>query len=368
MTDIGTGIQGLPDSVLIAPPGLDREQWLTIRRRGIGGSDIAAICGLDDYSSPYGLYLDKRGEISFDTDSEEAKWGRRLEKVVAAGWSEDTGIPLLPSPGTLANRRRPWMLANPDYLAGQPDSPAILEIKTRSAYQLDEWEFGVPDPPALQAQWYMAVTGAIEAYVAALLGGNTLRWHRLVRDQTLIDTLIEIADRFRSDVRAGRAPTPEGSAQTGFLLAALADPQAGREHHADAAAVLPLLARRAELKASRDPAAGELVRAVENQLIAELDSADTCLVDGEVAYTWRATRRFAEARFRRDHPKLFRQFQRPTTQLDIDALTAAHPQLASAYRVRQFKTATAVSSSVQQPEPLPSAFTTPVVAPAVPGG
>jgi putative phage-type endonuclease len=354
MTGVGTKVRGLPDAVLIAPPGLDRAEWLAVRRRGIGGSDIAAICGMDGYTSPYGAYLDKRGEIPFDTDSEEAKWGRRMEKVIAVGWSEDTGIPLLPSPGTLANRLRTWMLANPDFLAGNPDHPTIVEIKTRSAYQLHEWETGVPDGPALQSQWYMAVTGAVEAYVVALVGGNTLRWHRLTRDQPLIDTLIGIANKFRADVLAGRAPIPDGSAHTSFMLAAQADRDSGRKHHADAATVLPLLNRRAELKAANDPALETEIRALENQLIAELKGADTCLVNGKVAFTWRATRRFAEARFRRDHPELHRKFQRPTTRLDVDALTTAHPQVASAYRVRQFKAASTFID--EQSTPFPSAF------------
>ena len=31
---------------------MPREQWLELRRRGIGGSDAAAIVGLDRYRSP----------------------------------------------------------------------------------------------------------------------------------------------------------------------------------------------------------------------------------------------------------------------------------------------------------------------------
>lgn len=51
---------------------------------------------------------------------------------------------------------------------------SLLEIKTCSAYQLDEWLAGVPDGPTPQTQWYLAVTGYEQAHVAALLGGNRL--------------------------------------------------------------------------------------------------------------------------------------------------------------------------------------------------
>ncbi|MFI6525146.1 hypothetical protein [Streptomyces uncialis] len=56
---------------------------------------------------------------------------------------------------------------------------SLLEIKTCSAYQLDEWLAGVPDGPTPQTQWYLAVTGNEQANVAALLGGNRLVVHRV---------------------------------------------------------------------------------------------------------------------------------------------------------------------------------------------
>jgi hypothetical protein len=56
---------------------------------------------------------------------------------------------------------------------------SLLEIKTCSAYQLDEWLAGVPDGPTPQTQWYLAVTGYEQAHVAALLGGNRLVVHRV---------------------------------------------------------------------------------------------------------------------------------------------------------------------------------------------
>ena len=40
----------------------DRESWLRERRRGIGGSDIGAILGLNKYRSPLDVYLDKIGD------------------------------------------------------------------------------------------------------------------------------------------------------------------------------------------------------------------------------------------------------------------------------------------------------------------
>ena len=38
---------------------LTREQWLALRKKGIGGSDAAAVCGMNRYKGPLDIYLDK---------------------------------------------------------------------------------------------------------------------------------------------------------------------------------------------------------------------------------------------------------------------------------------------------------------------
>ena len=40
---------------------IDRDQFLAGRKKGIGGSDVAAILGFSPYKSPYQLWLDKTG-------------------------------------------------------------------------------------------------------------------------------------------------------------------------------------------------------------------------------------------------------------------------------------------------------------------
>ena len=38
---------------------VNRDQFLAGRKKGIGGSDVAAILGFSPYKSPYQLWLDK---------------------------------------------------------------------------------------------------------------------------------------------------------------------------------------------------------------------------------------------------------------------------------------------------------------------
>ena len=41
------------DLIRVSTLGMTRDKWLEARRSAIGGSDAAAIIGLNQYSSPY---------------------------------------------------------------------------------------------------------------------------------------------------------------------------------------------------------------------------------------------------------------------------------------------------------------------------
>ena len=62
---------------------MTREQWLEERRKGIGGSDAAAIAGLSPWKSPVAVWLEKTGQVEPEEPGEAAYWGTVLEDVVA---------------------------------------------------------------------------------------------------------------------------------------------------------------------------------------------------------------------------------------------------------------------------------------------
>ena len=73
-------------SVLVSTEGLPEKDWLEYRRRGIGGSDAAAILGISPFATARDLYYDKLKIVPFD-DSESnwvaKKMGHLLEDLVA---------------------------------------------------------------------------------------------------------------------------------------------------------------------------------------------------------------------------------------------------------------------------------------------
>ncbi|MFE6689620.1 YqaJ viral recombinase family protein [Streptomyces sp. NPDC057743] len=331
-----------PTGVVVAPPGLERAEWLRVRRAGIGGSEVAAVLGMSQYVSPREVYLDKVGELPLDRPrdpalEEAAFWGHVHEPTVAAVFADRTGLAVVEGPGTLAHVERRWMLANVDrYVLAEGESTpsSLLEIKTRSAFQLDEWLAGVPDGPALQTHWYLAVTGYAHAHVAALLGGNRLIIHRVERDEGLIEHLVALVGEFWQGVLDRVPPPVDGSEATERLLGHLYDVRPKAVTVADPDEVLPLLERRRELKERAARTEAEL-REVDNSLKAAAGEAEVVKVQGQVAYTWRQNGPFAAKRFAATHPSLAAQYRRPADALDADRLAAELPDLHRQFRARR---------------------------------
>jgi len=57
--------------IKIPTVGISRMEWLKLRKKGIGGSDAAAVCGLNPYSSPMKVFIDKTNEDVVEEDNDE---------------------------------------------------------------------------------------------------------------------------------------------------------------------------------------------------------------------------------------------------------------------------------------------------------
>jgi putative phage-type endonuclease len=175
------------------------EEWSDFRRKGIGGSDVAAIMGLSPWKTPLQVWLQKTGRDGGDEpDNEAMYWGRVLEADVARRFAEEhPELKVRNVNATLVRTDAPWMHANLDRMVVMPDgSPAVLEIKTASAYKADEWEDGIPPYYITQIAWYLLVTGWRSAFVAVLIGGNRYREYQLLRDEDDVKAVRDAATSF----------------------------------------------------------------------------------------------------------------------------------------------------------------------------
>ena len=191
--------------------GKSREEWLRLRKRGIGGSDAGAICRMNPYSSPVKVYLDKVSEEVELLDNEAMRVGRDLEEYVARRFMEETGKKVRRSNFMYVSDRNPFMLADVDRLVVGEN--AALECKTANIYQADQWKDGnVPESYYIQCQHYMAVMDLDAVYIAVLIMGKGFLWQRLERDAELLSYLVSIEQDFwENHVRIKRMPDPDGS-------------------------------------------------------------------------------------------------------------------------------------------------------------
>ena len=93
---------------------LSREQWLTLRKRGIGGSDAAIACGLSRWKSPLDLYLDKTSPDTEEQGNEAMYWGTVMEPVLRSEFSKRTGLKVDSVPFMFSCQEYPFMMANID--------------------------------------------------------------------------------------------------------------------------------------------------------------------------------------------------------------------------------------------------------------
>lgn len=195
----------------ISTLGMPREEWLRLRKQGIGGSDAGAICGLNPYSSPLSVYRDKTSAEINEEDNESMRIGRDLEDYVAARFCEETGLKVRKSNYMYQSVEHPFMLADVDRLVIGED--AGLECKTVSPYSADKWAAGrVPESYLLQSYHYMAVLSKKTWYIAALILGQEFIYRKITWDDEIIRNLIQIEDAFWTNhVVPKIMPSPDGS-------------------------------------------------------------------------------------------------------------------------------------------------------------
>src|SRR5699024_1071832 len=82
---------------LVSTKNLEREEWLNIRKQGIGSSDAAAAVGLNPYKSQLELWMEKTGrdaelpQLDPSDDTSPAFWGTLLEPIVASQYTKKMG-------------------------------------------------------------------------------------------------------------------------------------------------------------------------------------------------------------------------------------------------------------------------------------
>lgn len=297
-----------PTAVVIGrhDPVTERDQWLSVRRSGIGGSDIPALLGQSAYMNERQLWESKILEVD-NEGSEAALWGNLLEDTVAREWAaRQPGEVKLSRVGTLAHVGDRWRIVNLDRRVHgcQEHHRCALEVKTRSAWKEDEWKHNaIPDAVSLQVQWAIGVTGLDAIHVAALIGGQTLE-SRVVTETPDLPEIIEKGRSFWHNHVLTRIP-PEitNPAQAASWLSTVNPDGVLKLRSTDPVAVEVRMLLDTYTASKATGKEGDAASARLKQIIG---THEHLLIDDTPVFTWGSvtSNRFDLTRFRRDHPDL----------------------------------------------------------------
>lgn len=197
---------------------LAREEWLKERQKSIGGSDAAALVGMNPYATPYMLWAEKTGRLPQKEDTEAMRQGRDLEAYVAKRFCEAAGKRARTYPELLKNPQYPFAHANIDRkVTGER---AGLECKTTSVMNLKKFKNGeYPENYYAQCMHYLAVTGWEKWYLAVLILNQGFYWYTIERDENEIHALMETEKEFwEKHVLKDIPPEPDGELPTEIAL------------------------------------------------------------------------------------------------------------------------------------------------------
>lgn len=284
----------------ISTVNMEREEWLRLRREHIGGSDAAAIIGMNDYSSPYSVWADKLGLLPPKEDNEAMRTGRDLEQYVADRFTEATGKKVRRKNAILINEEIPFAHANVDRLIVGED--AGLECKTTSVMNLKKFKNGeYPATYYVQCVHYMMVTGAKRWYLAVLILGKEFKWFCIERDEAEIEALRKAEEEFWELVKKKIQPATDGKKATSDAITQIFIDS--NDEKIDLSLVSAAVETRARLS-SQIKELTVLLDEQDNKIKAFMGNASrgSC---GEHRITWTSSVRntFDAKRFMADHPQ-----------------------------------------------------------------
>lgn len=319
-----------------------REQpdaWLAARREGIGGSDAAAVCGLSQYTTRLGVWLDKTGRLDRRGATVAQQWGHHWEGLVLRWFAVEHDIRVRRA-GLLADRDRPWLRATPDAYA---HDGGLVQVKTTSRWSLDHWADGqVPDEAEVQVQHEMAVTGRPHAWVVALVDGRDLLVRKVRRDENLIQDLVGIEEQFWTEhVLTDSPPALDGPLpELGWL-------------RSEPGKALPLTDELRALLIERQEAktwerrATEKVEEINDQIRLLMGDAEQVIdpAKDRTVVTYRRGGVFAGKRFSDAHPFAAADCERPVMRVDPKLVRERHPELWAEYAARVLRVNTTKSGN-----------------------
>lgn len=296
------------------------DEWLALRTKGIGGSDIGAILGLNPYSSPLKVYKQKVEGFKEDlSENKYVKKGKELEDFILTNYVqpffEEMGYTVKKPNFMIVNSDYEFFRANIDGLAYRYDLPyqdnIIVEIKWVSEWAEVNWNKpvynGIPASYYAQVQLYMAVTGCKKAILCALFDKDwEMHYYEIPRDEMFIMEMTNKArDFYQYNMMMKIPPRLKFDIDKDEVVKAIKDTPKDLTPNAEMTKYIEKYLENAEKIKKAEEVQSQL-----KDLILDLADKGNCPDDAKhkVKTSVITTHRFNAGKFKEEHPDMYEQY------------------------------------------------------------
>ena len=191
----------------------NREEWKSLRKQYIGGSDAASVLGMNPYKSAYALWAEKTGKIPEFEGNLATDVGAYMEDFIAKRFEQETGKKVRRENASILNDQYPWAIANYDRLVVGED--AGVECKYTDSLNLKRYKNGdYPERFYAQCVHYLGVSGKKRWYLAVLIGNKEFKWFTIERDEDEIAALMGEEKKMAECIQTNTPPLVDGTEST----------------------------------------------------------------------------------------------------------------------------------------------------------
>jgi len=294
-----------------------REAWLAMRNKGLGGTDISAILGVNKWKTQYDTWLDKTGRAPKFEGNKMTRRGQYMEDAVANYFLDVTGHQIIKASEAeemLVHKKYPFLLGSPDrrYFSSE-GGKGILECKTTMASIEEDLE-SLPQAWFIQLQWYMGLSDYKKGIIAWGELGYTSDFKHLEVDFNpdffayMVEQAVLFWEKF---VLTDCPPPPTTSKDIEKIYSSHTD---GKYMTADANFEQTCAALK-DMKASKRQLEGDIELAEEALKLA-LGDAEGAKANGTVLVTWKSAKgslKFDDNAFKEADPATWSKYAKETT-------------------------------------------------------
>lgn len=287
---------------------LNKTDWLKRKEKGIGGSEISAIMGVNPYKTAIDVYLSKTERVK-KSDNLPMRTGVVLEPLIAEVFSEETGAEIIPPPKKgmyeiLSLDEKPYILGSPDRRYKDSGDICILECKSTGLNYTE-----VPPYWFLQLMWYLGIDGKERGAVAWLKDNREFQYTMYMFDKEQFDFMVDVADRFWNDNVLKGNPPEISEKNKNEITKLYKSHKEGKVIYADSGIKTKLitLARLKELQNCLK----DKIDDIESSVKLEMKDSEAILDKDTELVTWRQsgdTKRFDLELFKQEQPELYKKY------------------------------------------------------------